>query len=1146
MNSTEIRSILRSPYNRENWKNLYRNIFQNKVTFHEEPYQYQINEDIVESLFQIGYATLDDEYIVALFEINIKGDVNLLSKKIALRKIISKYISDDKFNGVLTIFENGSPDYRFTFASKITKITEEGIEIVETESKRFTYVLGGNEPCLTPTQRFENLFKKNGNINLEDIKDAFSVDKLNKEFFNGYKEHYESLSNFFYSSPLKKKYFKGEDKLVRDFVKKFLGRIVFLYFVQKKGWLGVKKGENWGKGDPLFLSNLFKSYKSKGQFYNQVISKIFFEYLSIDRENDLVTLFDDIEYRIPYLNGGLFEKEDVDHYEINLEDSYLDSLFSFFDRFNFTIYEDDPNEHTVAVDPEMLGHIFENLLEDNKDKGAFYTPKEIVHYMCQESLIEYLTTWFESKGYEVLGNSSFDKSKQPLLFSKNEGRKGQLFFENDSKKIDRFLIENLLKKKLTEEDKNLILLYVSEFHDALDKVKICDPAIGSGAFPMGLLQEIFLSKQTLWFFEHGNMDNFPASKIKSNIIQNSIYGVDIEKGAVDIARLRFWLSLIVDEDEPKSLPNLDYKIVVGNSLLSLFENEIIEIDWNLEFKNVDSVSKIILDQQNKIYQLEHAQHLFFQSFTNKDSLKIQIKRLKIDILKNQLLLTKVSFNNNNPILGGFIPTEKEAEVNTRNRLFIEKIMYLTSRLDEINKNNSNLNLDYFDWRLNFPEVLNSKINANTGFDIVIGNPPYIQLQKDGGYLAKMFEYSNFETYEKTGDIYSLFYEKGIQLLRNDGVLTFITSNKWMRAGYGKSTRKYFCKHDPVKLIDLGGGVFESATVDTNILIIKKKSHIPKTYSIKSLDISKEKKIKSFNDFENRWVYINDISEDSWVISSEIEQQVLLKIDNSGKRLKSLDVQINYGIKTGYNEAFIIDNETRDLLCKKDPKSSDIIKPVLRGKDIKRYVSDWSQTWLITTFPSAKINIDNYPSVKNYLESFGKKIYQTGEKYIDVNGITQNSRKKTGNKWFETQDQISYFKDFEKEKIIYPNMTLYLPFLFDDKKFYTNQKCFIITSKSVNLKFLTGYFNSKISHYWIKKNCPELQGGTRELSKIFFENIPIPNLSDSNTKEIISLVEKIILCKEQKQDSLKYEINIDKILFSYINLNDDEILYLNSQ
>jgi hypothetical protein len=228
---------------------------------------------------------------------------------------------------------------------------------------------------------------------------------------------------------------------------------------------------------------------------------------------------------------------------------------------------------------------------------------------------------------------------------------------------------------------------------------------------MGLLQEIFISKQTLWNFEHGNLDNFPASDIKLNIIQNSIYGVDLEKGAVDIARLRFWLSLIVDEDEPKSLPNLDYKIVVGNSLVSLFQDEVIEIDWEIEFKNTELVTKIILDQQNKIYQLEHALHLFFQSYTNKESLKKQIKNLKIEILKNQLTLTKISNIEKNPIQGGFLPTDKEIENNNRNKSFTDKITSLIIALDKI-KNNDNLKLNYFDWKLNFPEILNSKLSSN--------------------------------------------------------------------------------------------------------------------------------------------------------------------------------------------------------------------------------------------------------------------------------------------------------------------------------------------------------------------------------------------------------------------------------------------------
>ena len=792
MNSTEIRSILRSPYNRENWKNLYRNIFQNKVTFHEEPYQYNVNEDIVESLFQIGYATLDDEYIVALFEVNIKTDVNLHSKKIGLRKIISKYISDDKFNGVLTIFENGSSDYRFTFASKITKITEEGIVVSETASKRYTYILGENEPCLTPAQRFDSLLKKNGSINIDDIKDAFSVDKLNKEFFNGYKEHYEIICNFLYSSKYKIDVFDDDDKLIRDFVKKFLGRIVFLYFVQKKGWLGVTDKNNYGTGDHQFLSNLFKSYENKKVFYSNVLSKIFFEYLSVERKNDLVNLIPGNSFRIPYLNGGLFEKELIDDSEINFNESDLESLFNFFDRFNFTIYEDDPNEQTVAVDPEMLGHIFENLLEDNKDKGAFYTPKEIVHYMCQESLIEYLTTWFRNKGYQITGFSSIVLPEEKLIFPVNEGRIGQLILESNSseqiKSIDRSLIENLLKKTLDDNDKNLVIEHLSEFHTSLDTVKICDPSIGSGAFPMGLLQEIYLTKQTLWNFEFGNLNNFPSSEIKTNIIQNSIYGVDIEKGAVDIARLRFWLSLIVDEDEPKSLPNLDFKIVVGNSLTSLFENELIEIDWDIKFKNVDSIKKLILDQQNKLYQLDHSQHLYFQSYTDKDILSKKIKKLKIDILKNQLQLTKIYFNENNPTLGGFIPTEREIKKNEFNKSYLDKIDYIISKL-ELLKKDDNSRLNYFDWRLNFPEIFNNKLTENPGFDIVIGNPPYVSavtMARDEA--IKVYFKEKYPLATGSYDLYLLFLLKATQLTSSNGVYTWIIPNKFLIADYAKKTK----------------------------------------------------------------------------------------------------------------------------------------------------------------------------------------------------------------------------------------------------------------------------------------------------------------------------------------------------------------------
>lgn len=274
--------------------------------------------------------------------------------------------------------------------------------------------------------------------------------------------------------------------------------------------------------------------------------------------------------KVPYLNGGLFEKESEKYDFLTFPADLFANLFEFFDQYNFTIFEDSPEEHTVAVDPEMLGHIFENLLEDNKDKGAFYTPKEIVHYMTQESLIEYLHTQINN--------------------------------------ADRTELENFVKNKGSQLSKE----HIQEIDQRLDDVKICDPAIGSGAFPMGLLQEIFSLKERIAYDLDYKVWN-PAA-VKENIIQKSIYGVDIERGAVDIARLRFWLSLIVDEEMPKALPNLDYKIVVGNSLISNFDDTVIEIDWDRR-GSVGEADKHVKAVQEALTSISENQKIFLKAKT---------------------------------------------------------------------------------------------------------------------------------------------------------------------------------------------------------------------------------------------------------------------------------------------------------------------------------------------------------------------------------------------------------------------------------------------------------------------------------------------------------------------------------------------------
>ncbi|MCS6968746.1 MAG: Eco57I restriction-modification methylase domain-containing protein, partial [Bernardetiaceae bacterium] len=424
---------------------------------------------------------------------------------------------------------------------------------------------------------------------------------------------------------------------------------------------------------------------------------------------------------------------------------------------------------------------------------------------------------------------------------------------------------------------------------------------------------------------------------------------------------------------------------------------------------------------------------------------------------------------------------------------------------------------------------------NSGFDIIIGNPPYIQLQKEGGKLAKAYEKQGYKTFERTGDIYSLFYEKGIQLLKSKGILTYITSNKWMRAGYGKSTRQFFLQYNPKKLIDLGSGIFESATVDTNILLIQKA---PNQNQLQAVDLSKSKNIEQLNHLH--YHTLKNLSAESWTISSDIEQRIKAKIEAKGKPLKEWDIQINYGIKTGYNEAFIIDGKKRAELIAQDPRSAEIIKPLLRGRDIKRYHAEWQDLWLIATFPALKLNIDDYPAVRDYLKSFGKKLHQTGEEFIDENGQKQKTRKKTGNKWFETQDQIAYYQEFEKEKIVFQEMVQFSSFLYDEfDKYFCLDTGRIITG--TKLKFLVAILNSKLFFYAVKNFYGG--GGLGEtgvrMKHTFFQEFYIPE----ETPEITDLVTQILALKSEGKDTSELEKQIDQLVYQLYDLTEEEIAFI---
>ena len=505
------------------------------------------------------------------------------------------------------------------------------------------------------------LYEKHGPIEVKDIEDAFNVEALSNEFFGKYKSEYDSFVEYITGKRYVKKggkyveaqthaphptlypAFGGNDKLVRDYVKKLLGRIVFLHFLQKKGWLGVPAGKDWGDGDRSFMLHLFEnaSEEQKDNFLDEVLEGVFADGLDRDR-SDRNDLYDTkVEgfrnCRIPYLNGGLFECDPLDEKTVKFPAKYFDSLLTMLSQYNFTIDENDPDDAEVGIDPEMLGRIFENLLEDNKDKGAFYTPKEIVQYMCRESLIAYLQT----------GQTEEDRERIRRFVTTHDGEQ-----------LDG--LKGVLDQKLRD-------------------VKICDPAIGSGAFPMGLLRELFLCRAAI---EPDVAEN--AADIKRHIIQNNIYGVDIERGAVDIARLRFWLSLIVDEKSPEALPNLDFKIMQGNSLLEQYKGvDLSAVTGRKEetektvtfFGNlVDDSRRQLCEKLDEYYACpEHTQ-------------KVELRKQIAEIVKQELVEQGITVDFGDIDLAA--------------------------------------NSQFFLWHTWFHDVF-SRPSKEGGFDITIGNPPYI-------------------------------------------------------------------------------------------------------------------------------------------------------------------------------------------------------------------------------------------------------------------------------------------------------------------------------------------------------------------------------------------------------------------------------------
>ena len=1013
--------------------------------------------------------------------------------------------------------------------------------------------------------------------------EVFNVSTLNKKFYNELFTWYQwTISEEVGVTYPNDTQTDQDDRVqLEEQIIRLITRVLFVWFIKQKQLVPNELFEEDS------LNQLLKDFNptslSEGTYYNAILQNLFFATLNkkvterafakAKNTRDVKTLYRYEEMfncseeeviklfaPIPFLNGGLFECLDKDkgndgvryhldgfsrndrrsptngHYTHRAfvpNAVFFDKekgLFPLLNRYHFTIEENTPNEIQVALDPELLGNVFENLLgafnpetkeSARKQSGSFYTPKEVVNYMVDESLKAYLKNHLPHIAYENI-EALFEDTDLPMEW---------LEYPTNCQKVV----------------------------DVLESIKILDPACGSGAFPMGILNRMVYLLEKLDFNNKRSL-----YELKLHLIQNCIYGIDIQKIASQISKLRFFISLIVEQSETsdssednygiETLPNLETKFVTANTLirlkleeqsdtLTLFDNddpelkklkkELLDIRYNHFYaKTVAEKIKYRKDDEDKRNQIK--KHIW-DNLTKPNTEHIGI--WEKEILRLQKELEKYKDEKWEEIqqsdLFGEVTLIKIDLNRTKRRDIEDRIRYLQGLIEKEyhkiapkglqeelntlaswNPYEQNGEAKFFD-----PEWM---FGISDGFDIIIGNPPYVQLQNNGGKLAKLYEGQGFKTFARTGDIYCLFYEKAHQLLKQGGICNFITSNKWMRAGYGQATRKFFLEDtNPLILIDFAGiKVFETATVDVNILLYVKEKPTFNTWGCTIKDNELKKLSLYVRQHGGKTTFSSD---ESWVILSEIEQRIKAKIEAIGTPLKEWNISINYGIKTGFNDAFIINGEKRAELIAQDPKSAEIIRPILRGRDIKRYGYDFADLYLINTHNGVKekgikrIHIEDYPAVKAHLDLY----YPQLEKRADQGDTPYNLR------------NCAYIEDFFKHKIIWKIIGNEIAFSIEKEGLMVNNACYLLTGE--HLEYIVAFLNSKpIKWFSIQTNMNKTGVGDMQIGAQNIVIFPIPMPQAKYEKIIIDLFEN----KEYQK--------IEQIIYELYGFSEEEIKFIENQ
>ena len=994
--------------------------------------------------------------------------------RIGLTKEAFRMLADEFCERALVLFvpTDDNKNYRFSLIEITLEQPDNSSRVSRKYSNphRYSYFLGDGIPTHTPKQ-----YLKRKVSDIDDLRKRFSVEILSDEFFEEFDKLYSSepYSNCepgfieeFEANPEMLEPFldKSQEDIVkqkkpmRDYVKKLMGRLVFMQFLQKKGWLGVPAETNgWSGGNEHFLQDIFKTSSCRETFLDDVLEPIFFEYLNTPyelRKKRYLTI-DGKDYKVPYLNGGLFEQTDLDRKPSRFSVGLFQRLFDLFDLYNFTVDENDPDDIQVSVDPEMLGRIFENQLEDNNDKGAFYTPKPIVQYMCRESLIAHLQTGIKDD------------------------------FENE---CIRAFVETHDKEFLSPYQQRDILA-------KLKSVTICDPCIGSGAFPVGLLKELLYCRQELEPIAS-------AADTKKQIIQENIYGVDIEQGAVDIARLRFWLSIVVDCERPEPLPNLDYKIVTGNSLLTTFNNAYVDLRIktvvNGKYVTRSSVAairtskKALLAEQRRFYNLNGEE---------KYRSAIAIKKHILDIIWFQLDYernTRKEANRHELDAFGVKKAEQLPVFTEERQALLDYCEALQRKLENNTlslKERSEISLPFFDWEIIFSDIFEQQADEK-GFDIVIGNPPYFVYEgnnKDELPILRKQEEFKIAFGGKL-NAYKLFLACSLKkLIKKDGINCYIFQNSFMADQQAANLRKYVLDNCQILTIDSyperdskRKRVFESVKMSVCILLARNTEYRHRFLVNVWDDKYKSSGISTYFTKEE----IANIDPGTLTIPrlrEEAKPVVYKMIAKRAKVIKCWEGELNITS----HRPFFSDDKTLPV--------------IMKGAGIQRYYY---------TFDMSQGEIE-YLKEKEYLNRCG-----SAEKA----------------------------HHHESERIIMQDMTgandqIRLISAIAPKGMYLGHSCkYILPTDFISLHCLLGLFNSKLFNFYFRSFSTNSHVNSYEI-----EAIPICEIPEHISRKIDDNVSQILAKKEENHDAdtQSLENEIDYMVYHLYDLTYDEVLIIDN-